>query len=204
MALANISTISLTNLTTGNLGISLNLPDGGFVAARLTANASFTLPPTVNLDILNRCADFHTLIDGGYASMTLQQGSGDLAGVPPEVQPSPGPWLSPCRLSTSDDGNIDLTTQGLGILDGVTPSAGDRIAVTAQTDTTENGVYLASAGAWTRAPDSDQVGQLEWGSMTYVQQGSGEGNKAYRITFASGNPGPITPGTTAFIFNEWD
>jgi len=202
MAIANISTISLTNLTAGNLAVSLNLPDGGLVAARLAAGASFVLPPTVNLDMLNRCADFHSLIDGGKASMTLSQGIGNLAGVPPEVQPSPGPWLSPCRLSTTSDGNLDLTTQGLVALDGVTPSAGDRIAVTAQTDTTENGVYLASAGAWARAPDSNQVGQLEWGSMTYVQQGSIGADTGHRITFASGNPGPITPGTTAFNFNS--
>lgn len=202
MAIANISTISLTNLTAGNLAVSLNLPDGGMVAARLTASASFTLPPTVNLDMLNRCADFHALIDNGQASMTLQQGTGDLAGVPPEVQASPPTSVAPCRLSTDNDGDIDLTTTGLNQIDSVTPNAGDRIAVTQQADNTQNGVYLASAGAWQRSPDANQTGQLEWGTTAYVQQGSGGADMTHRITFASGNPGPITPGTTAFEFQS--
>jgi len=82
MPFVNISTIQLTNLLTGPLALSLNLPDGGLVAARLEAGASFTLPPTVGLDMLNRCADFHTLIDSGRAAMTLGQGTGDIAGIP--------------------------------------------------------------------------------------------------------------------------
>jgi len=82
MPFANISTISLRNLLTGPLAISLNLPDGGIVSARLEAGATFTMPPTVGLDMLNRCQDFHTLIDSGRAAMTLGQGTGDIAGIP--------------------------------------------------------------------------------------------------------------------------
>lgn len=199
MAIANISTVSLTNLTAGNLAVSLNLPDGGLVAARLAAGASFVLPPTVNLDLLNRCADFHALIDSGKVSMTLSQGTGNLAGTPPVDQPSPGPWLAPCRLDTDGAGNIDLATQGLAVIDAVTPNAGDRICVNNQTDKAQHGVYLASAGAWQRSADAKQVGQLQWGTHTYIQQGWGAGNTR-KITFASGNPGPIVPGTTEFDF----
>ena len=202
MAIANISTVSLTNLTAGNLAVSLNLPDGGLAAARLTAGASFVLPPTVNLDMLNRCADFHSLIDNGQASMTLQQGTGNLAGVPVENQPSPPAALAPCRLSTENEGDIDLTTWALDPVDGVTPSAGDRIAVTAQTDQTQNGVYLASAGPWQRSTDANQAGQLEWGTTTFIQQGGMMGGQFMYAIQASGDPQPITPGTSTWTFSQ--
>lgn len=52
-------------------------------------------------------------------------------------------------VSTS---NITLAT--LLTIDGVTLNINDRVLVTAQTDTTENGIYLAGMGAWTRAADS--------------------------------------------------
>lgn len=115
MPFANISTIQLTNLLTGPLALSLNLPDGGLVAARLEAGATFTLPPTVGLDMLNRCADFHTLIDSGRAAMTLGQGTGDIAGIPA----SNSALMMSTSANTFDGDGYLLTTTGLCIQSGV-------------------------------------------------------------------------------------
>lgn len=114
MPFANISTISLRNLLTGPLAISLNLPDGGIVSARLEAGATFTMPPTVGLDMLNRCQDFHTLIDSGRVAMTLGQGTGDIAGIPA----SNSALMMSTSANTFDGDGYLLTTTGMCIQSG--------------------------------------------------------------------------------------
>lgn len=44
---------------------------------------------------------------------------------------------------------------GLLVIDGYQTVAGDRILVKDQTDLTQNGIYVVSAGAWTRSEDQD-------------------------------------------------
>lgn len=60
---------------------------------------------------------------------------------------------APCRYVTT--GNISLS--GLGTRTGgpwaSSLSDGDRILVVAQTDGTQNGIYVASSSSWNRAPD---------------------------------------------------
>ncbi len=60
---------------------------------------------------------------------------------------------APCRYATT--GNISLS--GLGTRTGglwaSSLSDGDRILVVAQTDGTQNGIYVASSSSWNRAPD---------------------------------------------------
>lgn len=82
--------------------------------------------------------------------------------------------------TTSTDGNIDLTIGGLLTIDGVTLSAGDRVLVKDQTDARQNGIYVAAAGAWSRAEDADNTpgAELTPGSFTFVEEGTvnaGEG-----------------------------
>lgn len=74
--------------------------------------------------------------------------------------------LAPCRLATI--GNHGLS--GLADIDGETPIAGDRILVRAQTDPTENGVYIAAAGAWARATDADTMANIGY-SILFVDGG---------------------------------
>ena len=49
--------------------------------------------------------------------------------------------------------NVNIVLSGLTSIDGVNVVDGDRVLVKNQTDKTENGVYVASSGAWTRASD---------------------------------------------------
>lgn len=70
--------------------------------------------------------------------------------------------------------NIDLTTGGLLTIDGVNVSAGDRVLVRAQTDNTENGIYVVASGAWTRASDFDGTpsNEVSGGSFCFIEEGT--------------------------------
>lgn len=65
------------------------------------------------------------------------------------------PWrlvvTRPCRCATT--GNVALTSLSPTNVDIVSLSTGDRVLVKDQTDATQNGIYVASGGAWTRADD---------------------------------------------------
>ncbi|TAN49033.1 MAG: head decoration protein [Methylococcaceae bacterium] len=92
--------------------------------------------------------------------------------------------------------NIALT--GLFAINGYTPSAGDAIAVVGQTDPTENGPWVAAAGAWTRAAWADSSAELTTNFVMPIDQGDHAG-KVWRLT----TTGPITVGTTALTFTQW-
>jgi hypothetical protein len=60
-----------------------------------------------------------------------------------------GGILAPCRVVATS--NISLST--LQTIDGVTVSAGDRILLTNQSPASQNGVWVAATGSWTRPAD---------------------------------------------------
>jgi hypothetical protein len=76
-------------------------------------------------------------------------------------------WKQPVLCATT--ANITLT--GLQTLDGVTVTAGDRVLVKNQGTQSQNGIYLASATAWSRAPDADTWNELI-SAICFVESGS--------------------------------
>lgn len=62
------------------------------------------------------------------------------------------------EIKTVSTSNIGLS--GLATINGYTPVAGDRILVIGQTAQTENGVYDAASGSWSRSTDSDSDAEL--------------------------------------------
>lgn len=68
--------------------------------------------------------------------------------------------------------NINLASIGLGTIDGVKLMGGERVLVKNQINSTENGVYVAAAGAWSRAGDADATGELPRGTAIYVTDGT--------------------------------
>jgi len=63
------------------------------------------------------------------------------------------------------------TLSGLLTVDGITLVAGDRILVKNQSTASQNGIYVASASAWTRATDMDTWLEVP-SAFTFVEQGS--------------------------------
>ena len=97
----------------------------------------------------------------------------------------------------------------IGTIDGATVAAGDRILLRAQTDTTQNGIYvitsLGSAGTpWvvTRAADADNnpSGELATGDFTFVTGGSTYANTGFILSTS----GTITVGTTGVAYTQFN
>ena len=76
-------------------------------------------------------------------------------------------WKQPVLCATT----ANITLLGLQTLDGVTVVAGDRVLVKNQSTTSQNGIYLASATAWSRAPDADTWNELI-SAICFVESGS--------------------------------
>lgn len=93
--------------------------------------------------------------------------------------------------------NISLS--GLQTIDGVTVSTGDRVLVRGQSTSSQNGVYSADSGAWSRAVDADGTGELTPGAFWFVEEGTTYGKSQWRIE----NPGAITVGTTGITINQF-
>jgi hypothetical protein len=92
----------------------------------------------------------------------------------------------------------NITLSGIQTIDGVSLSAGNRVLVKNQTNTTENGVYDVSAGAWSRSSDSDTGVELV-NAFYFVTLGS----TLQATGWTQSTPGPITIGTTAIVFNQF-
>lgn len=99
------------------------------------------------------------------------------------------------RIATT----VNDTLSGLAARDGVTPVANDRILVKSNTTGSTNGVYLAAAGAWTRATDADVSAEMTPGAFWYVEEGTVNGGTQWRLS----NTGTIVLGTTALTINQF-
>lgn len=64
-----------------------------------------------------------------------------------------------------------ITLSGLQTIDGYTVSDGDRILVKNQNNITQNGIYVASSGSWSRATDLDSDDEFIWGKTVKVTNG---------------------------------
>lgn len=73
---------------------------------------------------------------------------------------------------------------GLLTIDGVVLTAGQRVLVKDQTLSQNNGVYLASAGAWTRSIDANSSTEIA-GRIISVRSGSANGGEQWATTFKS-------------------
>ena len=76
---------------------------------------------------------------------------------------------------------IDLTTNGLAAVDGVTLAEGDRVLVKNQANQADNGIYLASIGPWVRASDADATAELRAGSYVFITNGTTNGGQGFAL-----------------------
>ncbi len=76
-------------------------------------------------------------------------------------------WLSPARVATT----VNITLQGLQIIDSIQTVNNDRVLVKNQTDSVNNGVYIVRNGNWIRAYDLPN-GTKSSGIIIYVKQGT--------------------------------
>lgn len=86
-------------------------------------------------------------------------------------------WKQPARLAST----TDLPLSGLGTIDGVSVNSGDRILVKDQINPIQNGIYIASAGAWVRTNDLS-TGSSAAGSIVWIEEGSTQAESGYICT----------------------
>jgi len=103
-------------------------------------------------------------------------------------------WKDNVRLAST--GNLNL--MAIVAVDGVTPVVGDRILVKNQTTPSENGIYIASNSAWTRAADFSAAADMTNASV-FVSEGSTQSDTAWVMTTNQ----PITVGTTGLTWVQF-
>jgi len=110
--------------------------------------------------------------------------------------------------STYNNGAGTITADANGALsiDGVTPSASDRVLVKDQASSVQNGIYTvttvgdgSTAFVLTRSPDADTAAELTGGTFFFVEEGTANADNGYVATH-NGTP---TFGTTNITFAQF-
>ncbi len=92
----------------------------------------------------------------------------------------------------------NITLSGLQTIDGVTLESGDRVLCNGQTTTSQNGIYVASTGVWSRSRDLSTSDDFTGPIIVTVEEGT-----TYRNTFWHMLPAStITVGTDAISFTS--
>jgi len=86
-----------------------------------------------------------------------------------------------CRVATT--ANIALS--GTQTIDSIAVIAGDRVLVKNQSTASENGIYVAAAGAWSRSADANTWDELVQ-AFTFVEQGTANANNGFVCTVTAG------------------
>lgn len=101
-------------------------------------------------------------------------------------------WKDAVRAATT----ANITLSGTQTIDGVSVVASDRVLVKNQSTGADNGIYVASAGAWTRSTDADTSAEVKSGMSVVVTEGTANGDMQFTLTTND----PITLGSTALTF----
>ena len=155
------SGLNITNSTINSSTIGAITPSTGVFTDIKTTTGQISTAPSANNDIVNKL----------YVD-TIAQG------------------LNPkgaCKAGTL----TNITLSGLQTIDGYSVLAGNRVLVKNQGTSSENGIYIASASAWTRAVDMDVWAEVP-GAYTVVLNGS-QANTAWVSTSADTGTINVTP-----------
>lgn len=102
-----------------------------------------------------------------------------------------------CRVAST---GANLALSGLQTIDGIAINANDRVLVKDQTNAVNNGIYVASTGAWSRASDADGTnGNVSYGMFTFIETGSINAGSGWVLI----GSGVVTVGTTPLNFSQF-
>lgn len=104
-------------------------------------------------------------------------------------------WKLPVRAASVSN---QASLSGSLTIDGISTTAGDRILLKNQSTASQNGIYVASAGAWSRSTDMDGAGEAA-GALVYVNEGSTQADTAWRVTTDE----TITIGSTSLTWVQF-
>lgn len=194
-----VKVIATTPLTLSGLptidGVSLTAGDTVLVAAQndarqnglyLASSTTWTRDASADeaADLLPGVSWF--VHSGATQAGTLWR----LTNIAPPVPGFDAISLQRIRLPVRAVATANVSLSGLSSIDGVAIAAGDRVLLTAQTTASENGVYLASGGTWTRASPENTAAGLKDGATWFVQEGGHAGS--YWVLHGDAMPGAGT------------
>jgi hypothetical protein len=144
------SGLAITLSTLDSSPIGSITPSTGVFTNISTTTGSISTTPSANTDIANK-----------FYVDTVAQGLGPKAA---------------CAVATT----VNITLSGLQTIDTYTTVAGDRVLVKNQSTSSQNGIYIASASAWTRSTDMDVWSEVP-GAYTVILNG-GQSNSGWVCT----------------------
>lgn len=142
------SGLHITNSTINSTTIGATTPSTGVFTNVATTTGTISTAPSANTDIVNK----------QYVDAVAQ-------GLNPKQA---------VKCATT----ADITLSGLQTIDTYTTLAGDRVLVKNQSTQSQNGIYVAGAGAWTRATDMDVWSEVP-GAYTVILNGSANVNTGW-------------------------
>lgn len=148
------SGLHITNSTIDSTTIGATTPSTGVFTNIFSTTGQVTTSPSAAIDIANKA----------YVDAVAQ-------GLAPKQA---------CKVATT----ADITLSGLQTLDTTyTTVAGDRVLVKNQANTAQNGIYIASSGAWTRSADMNVWSEVP-GAYTVILNGATQGSTSWVTTAA--------------------
>ena len=159
------SGLTITNSTIDSTTIGATNPSTGVFTNITTTTGQITTQPTGATDIVNLLA--------------LQSYAAGIS------------WKQPVACATT----TNITLSGLQTIDTYTTLSGDRVIVKNQSTSANNGIYIASSGAWTRSTDANTWNELV-SAIAFIEYGSQAGG-AWFCTVTPGGTLGITPVTWA-------
>ena len=152
------SGLSITNSTIDSSVIGGTSPAAGYFTSIAALTGTVAASPSADTDIANKA-----YVDSVAQGLDIK---------------------ASCLYGTV--GNITLSGLGTQANGDWTSSltAGDRILVKSQTNQAENGIYVASASAWTRSADMNTWSEVP-GSFTFIEAGTSLVNTGWVTTAAS-------------------
>ena len=161
------SGLNITNSTINSTTIGAITPSTGVFTNIVTTTGQILTQPSGATDIVNLLA--------------LQSYAAGIS------------WKQPCAVATL----TNITLSGLQTIDGYTTLASDRVLVKNQSTAANNGIYLASATAWTRSLDADAWQEFV-SAITFIEYGTQAGG----AWFCTATPGG-TLGVTALNWSQF-
>ena len=158
------SGLNITNSTINSTTIGLVTPSSGIFTNIQTTTGSVSTTPVNPTDLVNK--NYVDMFVQGYAIK------------------------AECQVATT--GNITLS--GLQTIDGYTTFANDRVLVKNQATSAQNGIYVASTGAWARSSDANTWNSLI-SAFTFIMNGTTQQNSGWVCTITSGGTLGTTPVT---------
>lgn len=176
--------IAQSNVTQHQAALSIaesQIPDGA-ILARIASNETIT----GTWSFSNAVAGVDPTLASHFA--TKQYVDNIATGLDPKGS---------VRVATT----TNITLSGTQTVDGVALAVGNRVLVKDQTDGTQNGIYVVSATAWSRAADADNTptSEVTPGMYCFVEEGTVNGDTGWVLT----TNGAVTLGTTVLTFAQF-